>query len=84
MSNNSYSQIKYCFAFEYSTAFNTTQAADYINDPSWEDSPLRIKAITNKKLTYGIELGWNIFSQTTTGTTQIQKRSNFRLSGKIL
>jgi hypothetical protein len=72
MSNNSYSQIKYCFAFEYSTAFNAAQAADYISDPSWGGFSTSYKAITNKKLTYGIELGWNIFSQTTTGTTQIQ------------
>lgn len=64
-----FSQLKYSFAFEYSTAFNTAQAADYISDPSFQGFSGSFKAFTPKKLVYGMEIGWNVFSQSTTSTT---------------
>lgn len=71
-SNNGYSQVKYSFAFEYSTSFNAGPAADYISNPSWGGFSTSFKAFTPKKLVYGMELGWNIFGKTTEGTTQIE------------
>lgn len=72
ISKEGFSQIKYSFAFEYSTAFNLGDASNFIDKPSWGGFSTSFKAITNKKITYGGEIGWNIFNTDFTGTTTFE------------
>lgn len=72
VTKDGFSQIRYSFAFEYSTAYNLGTSADYISDPSFQGFSGTFKAITPKKLVYGIELGWNVFSQETTDITNFE------------
>lgn len=62
----------YYTSFEYSAAFNMGKASEYISEPGWAGFSIAIKKATRKNVTYGLVLGWNVFSkEATNATTQI-------------
>lgn len=62
--NTGFSQIrkgKYIGSFEYSVAFNTGRANDFISDPGWAGANLAFKQFVKDNVALGLSFGWNIF-----------------------
>lgn len=62
---NSYAQTRVGTSIgsvEYSMAFNTGRASEYISDPSFSGASLTFKKFVKNNVAVGVEFNWNVFS----------------------
>lgn len=71
-----HSQIRkgrYIGSFEYSVAFNSGRASDFISEPGWAGANLVFKQFVKDNVGLGLSFGWNIFGkEDENGVTELQ------------